>query len=194
MLQNLLLYRLVIVNLLGLLLVGYAQVNGWNEAIIAGDHTGVVWVVIGFFAAFQVSLWIRASKVSRGLNKLKRGELPDIDADKVTEKGAHLEDIIGWILLIGLVGNVLGIMLSIDNANLGGSDTAGAIDGLLGSMDVAFGATIVSGVLAVWAGINYRILKTATVCMLADYKAAKDVNWSEIVADWHKATEPELAQ
>lgn len=190
MLENLLLYRLIIVNLLGLLLVGYAQFNGWNEAIIAGDHTGIVWIVIAFFVVFQVSLWIRAGKVSRGLNALKRGEVPDIDAAKVAEKGAHLEDMIGWMLLIGLVGNVLGIMLSIDNANLGGGDTAAAIEGLLGSMDVAFGATIVSGVLSVWAGINYRILKTATVCWLADYKTARN---DKFTAEWRSkaAARPE---
>jgi hypothetical protein len=172
----LLIYRLIIVNLLGLVLVGYAQANGWIDAVVMADHTGVVWVVIAFFAAFMVSLGIRAGKVSKALNALKRGETLALNREKFIEKAAHLDDMPGWILLIGLIGNVLGIMLSIDNANIGGGDAQSSITGLLGSMDVAFGATIVSGVLGTWADINRRILKTATVCMLADHEEASELH------------------
>jgi hypothetical protein len=43
-----------------------------------------------------------------------------------------------------------------------------SITGLLGSMDIAFGATIVSGVLGIWAEILATMVKTAATCMLAD--------------------------
>lgn len=190
MLNHLLVYRLIIVNLLGLVLVGYAQANGWLETVIGADHTGIVWVVIAFFAAFMFSLSVRAAKVSTSLDALKRGEVLDINPTKFLEKAAHLDDMPGWILLIGLIGNVLGIMLSIDHANIGSGDAQASIAGLLGSMDVAFGATILSGVLGIWADINRRILKTATVCMLADLQAAQDKTrpWS---VGWDLAAEPE---
>lgn len=94
--------------------------------------------------------------------------MPRLSAAKVLEKGAHLDDMPGWIMLIGLLGNVMGIMLAIDSANLVGDNAKEAIVDLLGSMDVAFSATLASGVLGIWADINRRMLKTATVLMLAD--------------------------
>lgn len=172
MLDSLLIYRLLIVNLLGLVMVGYAFWRGWVERIVGGDETGIIWIVVAFFAYFMFSLAVRASKVSASLNALKRGQDVNINPVKFLEKGAHLADLPGWIMLIGLIGNVVGIVLSIDSANIGQGDAASSISSLLGSMDVAFGATIVSGVLGVWADINHRILKTATVLMIADAEEA----------------------
>lgn len=171
MLNNLLVYRLVIVNLIGLLFVGYAATQGWVSRVMLSDHTGIVWLCVLFFLIFMGSLAIRATKVSACLNAIKAGGKVDVNATKFIEKAAHLDDMVGWIMYIGLIGNALGIMLSIAGANLGAAE--GGKDGiieLLGSLDVAFGATIVSGALGVWADINRRILKTATVLMLEDAK------------------------
>lgn len=168
LLKNLLIYRLLIVNIACLIGLGVAHLNGWVEKIVAGDTTGIIWVVVAFFVAFMISLTNRAFKISGYLNALKDGTVPRLSAAKVLEKGAHLDDMPGWIMLIGLLGNVMGIMLAIDSANLVGDNAKEAIVDLLGSMDVAFSATLASGVLGIWADINRRMLKTATVLMLAD--------------------------
>lgn len=173
MLNSLLIYRLIIVNLVGCLLVGYAASRGWVERIVFSDHTGIVWVCVAFFAFFLFSLAVRALKVAKNLNSIKRREFVRVNEAKFLAKAAHLDDLPGWIMLIGLIGNVVGIVLSIDSANIGAGDAAGSISNLLGSMDVAFGATIVSGVLGVWAGINARVLKTATILMIEDVKSAQ---------------------
>jgi hypothetical protein len=110
-LDHLILYRILIVNLLGALLIGYAHTQGWIEAVVLADHTGVVWVVIAFFAAFQISLWLRATKIAGGLNALKRGEVLNLNSSKYLAKMEHLEKLPAWIMLLGLIGNVLGIML-----------------------------------------------------------------------------------
>lgn len=168
MLKNLLLYRLLIIDLIAIVLVGYAASQGWVQKVVLADHTGIVWIVILFFGAFNWSLWWRASKVSAALNRLKDGETVEINSTKFMEKSAHLDEMPGWILLIGVIGNVLGIMLSIQAAGLDSGDPQEAIRALLSSMDVAFGATIVSGVLGIWADIQRRVLRTATVLMLQD--------------------------
>ena len=171
MLKNLLVYRLVIVNLLWLLFLGYAQTQGWVERVIAGDHTGIIWICVAFFAYSLWSTAIRAGKVSKCLNALKDKQPLNINPVKFVAKGAHLNELPGWIMLVGLTGNVIGIMLSIESANLGAGDPQQSIVGLLSSMGVAFSATIASGVLALWAMINGQILNTATVCMLEDAKS-----------------------
>lgn len=171
MLNNLLLYRLAIINLAGVAFIAYAHVNGWVSRVVEGDSTGLIWLVVAFFLIFMVSLFRRAVKVSAILNvqKTRPKTGPRDSREKFLEKGAHLDDMPGWIMLIGLLGNVLGIMMAISAANLadGGAES---ITDLLGSMDIAFSATLASGVLGLWADINRRVLKTATVLMLEDAK------------------------
>lgn len=172
LLANLLLYRLAIVNLLGLLFLGYAQMAGWNQRVIDSDHTGIIWGVVGLFVLFQCSLFVRAAKVTALLNSLKRGDAVSVNGEKFKEKNAHLDEMPGWMMFVGLIGNVVGIMMSIDAAKETLSGADGGITALLASLGVAFSATVASGVLGLWADIQRRILRTATVLMIEDAEKA----------------------
>lgn len=172
MLNNLLVYRLIIVNLLGIVMVGVAVANGWVEQVIRNDTSHLIWAMLLVFLIFLASVANRASKVSHHLNALKAGKAVEINATKFLAKGEHLDDFPTWITLIGLLGNVIGIMVSlgaVSPSDLGNAaSTQTAISGLMNGMHIAFSTTIVGCVFALWADVNRRVLKTAAVLMTED--------------------------
>lgn len=176
MLNFLLLYRLIIVNLIGFVILGFAFSKGWVMPVLDGDSTRLVYVMIALFVVFQVSLFIRAGKISALLNKTKRkAPLPAINGVKFLEKMAHLDEISDWLVTLGLLGTVIGMSIAlfgVDQNSLGSPEGVKAVvTGLIGGMQVALYTTIVGGVLGFWCSINRRILRTAAVVMLEDVKA-----------------------
>jgi hypothetical protein len=173
-LHKLIVYRLTVFNLIGVVLLGWATYLGWPQLINSGDSTHIVWVQAGLFAIGTVSLFWRAIKLAV-LSHGEPGAAPNYDA--FVERGQHLHEISQWLVILGLVGSVIGLamtMAGIDPSAL--STAAGAedvISKLLDHMHVAFNTTIVGGILGLWAEVNFRILKTATVVFfkedLVDY-------------------------
>lgn len=181
MLNFLLLYRLIILNLIGFVGVAFAFQRGWAQFVLGNDSTGIVYAMIVLFIVGLVSLFVRANKVTRLLNDIKAGIQVEVNGPKFLEKNAHLDDFPTWIATVGLVGNVLGILIAfgaIDAGDLGNADaTQRSLATLMDGMHVAFSATVVGGILSIWADVNRRILKTASVLMIED---AQDASWHRI--------------
>lgn len=170
MMHNLLIYRLLILNGLGAAILAAAAFNGMVLPFVATDATHVLIVAIPLFLAAMVSLFIRAAKVSIGMNILKAGKKVRVNRVKFEEKSAHLDDICVWLVTLALLANIIGFTMAVS----GGGDLSSA-DGLLklagqflGGMLIAFHTTTVCLVCALWLSINIRILRTATVCFLED--------------------------
>ncbi|MHB1087050.1 MAG: MotA/TolQ/ExbB proton channel family protein [Minisyncoccota bacterium] len=175
MLDNLLIQRLAIINLIGAVLLGFAWQRGLVMPVLDGDSTRLVYVMIALFLVFQVSLFIRAAKVSALLNMTKRkAPLPVINGVKFLEKMAHLDEIPDWLVTLGLLGTVIGVSIAlfgVDQNSLGSPEGVKAVvTGLIGGMQVALYTTIVGGVLGFWCSINRRILRTASVVMIEDVR------------------------
>lgn len=174
MLTNLLLYRMTIVNLVWAGLIVLAWHKGWVTEVMSGDTTGLVYVMAGLFVVSIVSTFIRAGKVTSMLNRTKApGYQPQpINRAKFLAKQAHLDDIPNWLVTLGLLGTVIGVSMSIfgiDHDALGSADGVKSISaGLIQGIQVALYTTIVGSVLALWASVNRRILRTATLLMLED--------------------------
>jgi len=174
MLWNLLIYRLVLFNMAGMVCVAWAAQHGYVEQVIENDASRLVFVMVGLFVVFMVSLFSRAVRVSRALNRLKVGEAPAprINREKFLAKGAHLADIPNWLVTLGLLGTVIGFALAISGVDRDALNTASgvqtAIAELMAGMRVAISTTLVGGFLALWADINRRMLHTSTISMLED--------------------------
>jgi uncharacterized membrane protein YuzA (DUF378 family) len=177
LLNNLLIYRLIIVNAIATVLLGVAYYKGWVAIVLEGDSTNLVYAMVGLFAVFMLSLATKAAKVSAHLNRTKTHPSgPKVNATKFLEKMAHLDDIPNWLVTLGLLGTVIGIMISISaidkDAMLTADGVRASVAQLMNGMQVAFCTTIVGGVLALWCDINRRMLKTAAVLMIEDQKWA----------------------
>lgn len=171
MLRNLLVYRLVIFNFFGLVLVAYGLMTGFVQKLIEGDTTWIHAAIIAVFLFALVSTFIRASKVAKGLNEIKQGR--PFDASKMHVKNWHISEIGVQIITLGLIGNCLGFLVAVQGMD--SVDVSGAKDALMESyhhmtagMKIAFNCSFTAMSLGLWTLANYHILKTATALLQMD--------------------------
>lgn len=177
MLTSLLVYRLIIFNIVGAVLLAFAWQRGLVSIVLDGDSTGIVYLIAGVFVVGMASLFIRAFKVSRMLDGIKRNHArPNVNRVKFLEKMAHLDDVTNWLVTLGLLGTVIGVsiaMFGLDQASLQSAEgTKRVVTNLIGGMQVALYTTIVGGILGMWMDVNRRMLKTAAILMLEDLRSS----------------------
>lgn len=174
MLNNLLIYRLVIFNVLYAAGVAWAWQRGFVADMFINDGSHMTYVAAALFFAGTLSLFWRSIKVGGALNRLKAGASLRINAAKFTEKNAHLDDIGDLIVTVGLTGTAIGVVIMLHSFNPESlSDPAKVVETatMLGNgIGTAFRSTIVSAIVWMVHIVNLRMLKTATVLMIEDAK------------------------
>lgn len=174
MLKNLLIWRLILLNAAGAVLLIWAGWLGFISILIAGDATKIIFIIATIFLLGLASIFSRAKKVNDSLNAMARGKNPDVDPTKFLEKAAHIDDIPEYLTVLGLLGTMIGLAISIEGfsgmTNFDVESIKSLVIGLTSGLKTAFYTSIVGVVLAFWLLINRRILKTTTVLMLEDVK------------------------
>lgn len=174
MLRNLLLYRLVLLNLCGVAIALWCWQRGYIAAMYENDSSRITLIITALFLVGMISAFVRAVKVSRLLNKVKADEKVDLNGAKLAEKAAHLDDIPAWIVTLGLLGTVIGFFAALDGVHQNDLVSASGVQKvtaqLMSGMRIALTTTIVGAALGLWIEINRRILKTATVMLVEDAK------------------------
>lgn len=168
MLQHLLIFRLLILNTVAIVTVMWGITTGYVQKLFLSDTTGLPYAMSVLFFVGIVSLFIRAAKVSAGLNAVKNGGT--FDASKVAIKNAHIGDIGSWLVTLGLIGNIVGFAMAVSHVDLsGGPDSAmQAIGEMMAGMKVAFYNTLIGTALGLWVLVNFRVLSTATSLLEKD--------------------------
>lgn len=176
MLKNLLIYRLVIFNILCGVGVVWAWQRGFVTDMFAHDGSRMTYAAAALFGAGTLSLFWRAFKISSILNRIKAGEMVQVNSAKLIEKNAHLDDIGDLIVTIGLTGTAIGVVMMLHSFNPESlSDPSKVVETatMLGNgIGTAFRSTIVSAIVWMVHIVNLRMLKTATVLMIADARDA----------------------
>ena len=174
MLNNLLIYRLMIFNILCSLAVGWAWQRGFVEDMFLKDASYMTYAALALFAAGLVSTFGRAFKISGLLNTLKRRRHILLNGPKLIEKAAHLDDIGNLIVTAGLVGTAIGVVMMLHSFDAGSlTDPAKVVETasmLSDGVGTAFRSTIVSAIAWMVHIVNVRMLKTATVMLIEDAK------------------------
>lgn len=172
MLSNLLIYRLLILNISAVAVMVWAGLQGYVREVIVGDTSRITVAIIVLFLIGMWSIGVRTWKVSTSLNRLKAGKTVDADGIKFLAKGEHIDDISSWLVTLGLLGTVVGFIMALASMDQSAMSTAQgvqqSIGQLVGGMKVAIYTTLAGGVFGLWLDINRRILKTATVLMIQD--------------------------
>ena len=179
MLNNLLMYRLMLFNGAALALLIWAFVLGWPQFLLSNDVSHIGYVMITLFVVGMLSLFTRATKVTSAMNLVKStrdksliGEDVKHKIRKFPTKAGHLEDIANWLVVLGLIGNIVGFAIALyglRGADIGSADAAQkVVVGLLSGLAVAFYTTLIGALLGLWMDINRRLLKTATELLLQD--------------------------
>ena len=193
--RYLLLLRFILANVIALALIGAAVGQGWVGAILAADQGGLCRAIVAVFVVGLVWSGQRAVQLSRGLNELERFvKIPGARApaylDAVAGRGADsrailasslrlklasriapIRHVANSLVLLGLIGTVIGFIMAlsgVDPATAGDVNAIGPmVSGLIGGMSVALYTTLVGAILNVWLMVNYRLLESGTVRLLA---------------------------
>lgn len=172
MLDNLLIYRLILVNLAGAAIVAWAWVMGFVEPMFATDITGISWMVVALFVFGVVAVFRRALRVSRWLNGLKQGITPQVDTVKLLAKADHIGDIIEACAILGFLGTLIGLAMVIVGIDPN-VDYKQTIVALKSGAGIAVYTSIIGAIAGLWLTVNRRILHTATICMIEDETALR---------------------
>lgn len=179
MLKNLLLFRFGILNGTMAGLLGFLASKGYVAAAFAADPTGITFLIVLLFLGLFGSTAFRVWKTAKGLNRMKAGIRPsDQSFRKRLVKIAHIQEGASWLAYLGLIGTIVGFIIAISGVDLGALSTAQGVQAmipeLMTGMGVALYTTLAGSFFGIWTEINYRMLHTATACLVEDEKQAVD--------------------
>ncbi|TPI86428.1 MotA/TolQ/ExbB proton channel family protein [Mesorhizobium sp. B2-8-9] len=173
MFKNHLLYRIVIFNgFIGAFLL-WAWMHGYVQRILAGETTGIGYVMITVFVLAFCGLMVRVQKASNAFNEVKAGTY--VDVRKLAIKSSFVAAVGVWLGMLGLIGNILGFSQAVESLNVAGGPDAAlqSIAGMTAGMKVAFYTTLVGISLGLWLGVNSHILNTTIALLKIDAEALK---------------------
>jgi len=190
----LLIFRFLLVNLVGVSIVGVAYVHGVIDSLKINDPTRLSSLTIGLFVAGLFLCGFRIARVSRELNEVRsRDPKPDskvaqylalvetagadgrtIAAEalrlKLISRIVAVRHIANTLVILGLLGTVIGFIISLGGVKPEVATNANAVTPMIATlvqgMSVALGNTLIGGVLNVWLNANYYILSTGTAQLI----------------------------
>ena len=191
----LLLFRFVLINGTGLVLLGAVWMQGWIERILAADDTHICKLIFALFVVGLVWTGQQVLMLSRELNALKRwplggdgrctevlramagrdGHTRAALAAALRLKLAHrigrVRHMASTLVLLGLIGTIVGFVIALSGVDQTAVTDAGAIGPmvatLLHGMAMALFKTLVGSVLNVWLMVDYRLLESGATHLLA---------------------------
>lgn len=179
MLKNLLVYRFALFNGGMGALFGYLASKGYVAAAVAGDPTGISWLIALMFVLLWGSTVQRIRKTSKAHNALKGVQFvaKHSASNRWTKrliKIAHIHEGAGWLAYLGLIGTVVGFIIALSGVDLGALATAQGVQAmipeLMAGMRVALYTTLAGAFFGLWTEVNYRMLHTSTACLVEDEK------------------------
>ncbi|MFQ5618754.1 MAG: MotA/TolQ/ExbB proton channel family protein [Rhodospirillales bacterium] len=193
--RYLLFVRFALVNTVatGLLVAAYFQ--GWLDGVLTAylmELSVVIFLVFLYgLVLCGAGIWrhsvelndVKAgtpdprSRAGRYLSQV-RGANPErlsIKADalrlKFTDRIVGVRHIANTLIFLGLIGTVIGFIIALSGVDPAAAteveNVASMISILINGMSVALHTTLVGAVLYIWLIINYRILVTGTVDLIA---------------------------
>lgn len=193
--RHLLALRFAVFNVAAFALFGAAWMQGWIDAVLTADDTGLS---LGIFAIFLGGLavcahrvWLTSAEIdeahaprpghgSRTCEYLK--EVADRDSGARAIAASRLKLVVSSrisvvlhvsnsLVLLGLIGTVVGFIIALSGVD---PSAAGQIEAiapmvseLIRGMSVALYTTLVGAVLHLWLKVNYLILSGGAVRLVS---------------------------
>ena len=108
---------------------------------------------------------------TRGANPENRSIQGDVLRLTLTDRIAGVRHIANSLVFLGLIGTVIGFIIALSGVDPAAAtdveNVATMISTLIKGMSVAMYTTLIGSVLYIWLIINYRILVTGTVDLIA---------------------------
>lgn len=175
MLSNLLMYRFLLVNLIGFIGLGLAWDQGLLSLIFIQDQSRITWLIAAMFIIVWFGTLRRCWRVGLALNLVKIDEHPVMSVGARTKFWAKIDwmrDMTGWLVGVGLIGTVIGFAIALGAIDPDSLDAVNGVSAsiaiLMTGMKIALNTTIVGAIFSIWNEIHQRMLHTAVTCFLAD--------------------------
>lgn len=187
----LLLFRFILVNVIGFALLGVAYIEGWVGTVLAADFTNLSLTITLVFFCGLATCAIKTWQTSRELNLVRSGhrstsskvaaflkEIEGRDANsratsaaihrlKLSSRIAVVRHAAGSLVLLGLIGTVIGFIIALSGVQPNAASDPSAIGPmvatLIDGMSIALYTTLVGAVFNIWLMINYNVLAMGTV-------------------------------
>ena len=187
----LLLFRFILVNVIGFALLGVAYLEGWIGTVLAADFTNLSLTIAVVFFCGLTTCAIKTWQTSRELNLVRSKhrprsskvamflkEIEGRDANsratsaavhrlKLSSRIAGVRHAAGSLVLLGLIGTVIGFIIALSGVQPNAASDPSAIGPmvatLIDGMSIALYTTLVGAVFNIWLMINYNVLAMGTV-------------------------------
>ena len=183
--ERLLFARFALVNAFGAALLGAAWSAGLVRPVMAGDRTGMVWLISGVFLVGLAWCARLVRRTSLELDAVRdpdagthAGEFLLFAADapaasrlllagalkvKLASRAAPVRHIANSLVFLGLVGTVVGFVIALSGVDPDAASDPSAVGPMIGrlvdGMGTALHTTLVGSVLNIWLNVNARILE-----------------------------------
>jgi hypothetical protein len=192
--RYLLLLRFAVLNLVALALLGAAWIKGWVGVVLAGDTTGLVFVIVAVFLFGLVSCARKVWHTSAEINQLKehrpgggsrigrylfslqgrdghaRGLAASALKLKLAARISSIRHLANSLVFLGLIGTVVGFIIALSGVNAEAAADVESIgpmvSTLISGMSVALYTTLVGAILNIWLMTNYRLLEGGTITLV----------------------------
>jgi len=180
MLSNLLIYRWLLCNGLGISLAVSLALSGHLIPIIQGGAP-ITYAILALFGVGWVWTIKEVVFASLDLNWAKQHgprQGHPAQADKDAEKVEWLSSVAEWLVGLGLLGTVWGFYIALSGVDQNTVSQAtgaqAAVAALMQGMRVALTTTLLGAGLAMWHEVNVRLLRTGLTVLWADRIVARD--------------------
>ena len=192
----LLLTRFIVINtfLGALVLAAFGQ--GWLDTMISARLAELTLIIVAVFVyGLAVCGW-KIWRLTVELNGLATKSLPDdnpltrylnhVEASdsqsralqagtlrlELTDRIVSVRHTANTLIFLGLIGTVIGFIIALSavdpNTAADAENVASVIATLIDGMSVALNTTLVGATLYLWLTVNYRVLTSGTVSLIAE--------------------------
>ena len=194
--QYLLLARFIVINSFFGALVLAAFGQGWLDKMVSARLAELTLIIVAVFfyglAACGWKIW----RLTVELNGLATGIVPgenpltryldhveDSDSQsralqastlrlELTDRIVSVRHIANTLIFLGLIGTVIGFIIALSavdpNIAADAENVASVIATLIDGMSIALNTTLVGATLYLWLTVNYRVLTSGTVSLIAE--------------------------
>ena len=194
--QYLLLTRFIVINTFFGALVLAAFGQGWLDTMISARLAELTLIIVAVFFYGLVACGWKIWRLTMESNGLAAGSLPNdnpltryLDHVKIsdsqsralqagtlrlelTDRIVAVRHISNTLIFLGLIGTVIGFIIALSavdpNIAADAENVASVIATLIDGMSVALNTTLVGATLYLWLTVNYRVLTSGTVSLIAE--------------------------
>ena len=194
--RYLFLTRFIVINTFLGALVMAAFGQGWLDTMISARLAELTLIIVAVFLYGLAACGWKIWRLTVELNGLAMESLPDdnpltryldhVEASdsqsralqagtlrlELTDRIVSVRHIANTLIFLGLIGTVIGFIIALSavdpNTAAEAENVASVIATLIDGMSVALNTTLVGATLYLWLTVNYRVLTSGTVSLIAE--------------------------